>query len=105
MIGDVAAAVGVVERDTGARQDFGARQQVVEMAVAAERDDVRMLDDHEVIGNLAALALFREVLLNRQGFGVRYQAEIEKFAKPCVGTSADAAGKSACATGSKNIRH
>ena len=57
VIGDVAAAVGVMKLDAGALAAFprcASRFSIV--AVAAQGDDVRMLDDQQLIGNLAALA-------------------------------------------------
>ena len=51
VIGDVAAAVGGVELDAGARQDFVAGQQIFHVAVAAQRDDVRVFDDQQLVGN------------------------------------------------------
>ena len=40
------------------------------MPVAAERDDVRMLDEQKLIRNLAALALLDELALQLERFGV-----------------------------------
>src|SRR5207245_346850 len=77
--GDVAAAVGVMERDAGPREHFGAGEQVIEMAVAAERDYVWMLDDQQMVGDLAALALIGEICLYRQRFGVWHHAEMAEL--------------------------
>ena len=38
-----------------------ARQQIFRVAVAALRDDVRMLDEQELIGNQSALALLDQI--------------------------------------------
>ncbi len=46
------------------------------MPVAAERDGVRMLDDKELVGKLAALALFDESTLQFEGFAVIQAAQI-----------------------------
>src|SRR5258708_4369635 len=56
MIGYVAAAVGVLEIDPGPRERFRRGQQIFVAAVAAPRDHVRMLYDHDLIGNLGAPA-------------------------------------------------
>ena len=72
MIGDVAAAIGGIELDAGAAQRVFARQQVFGVAVAALRDDVRMLDEQELIGNQSQLALLHQVLLD--GERIRHSA-------------------------------
>ena len=57
--------------DPGAAQCVGARQQVFGVAVAAHGDDVRMLDEQQLIGNLAALASFDEVCCcKRRALGI-----------------------------------
>ena len=63
VIGHVAAAVRGIECDARALQDFVAREQVFHVAVAAERDDVRMLEEQQLIGDAAPLALRDEPLL------------------------------------------
>ncbi len=50
------------------------------MAVAAHGDDVRMFDDQQLIGNLAALAALDELLLQRERLGVAHAAEIAQLA-------------------------
>ncbi len=52
------------------------------MAVAAERDDVRMLDDQELIGNQLLLALFHQIFLDGESLGVAEAAEVAEFAEP-----------------------
>ena len=63
VIRDVAAAIGGVEGDAGARQNVVAGQQIFHVAVAAQRDDVRMLEQQELVGDQPLLALGRELLL------------------------------------------
>jgi hypothetical protein len=52
-----------MKSDAGARQHFIAREQVFAMPVAAERDDVRMFEQQELIVNRALLALDDEAAL------------------------------------------
>jgi len=59
-----------MKRNAGAREHFGACEQIIEVAVAAKRNDVRMLDDQQLVGNFAALALLGKLLLEGQSFGV-----------------------------------
>ena len=49
--------------DARARQNFLARQQILHVPVAAHRDHVRMLDEQQLVGDLAPLALLDELLL------------------------------------------
>jgi len=79
VIGDVAAAVGGKKAIPGAGGRPG-RQQVVEVAVAAEGDDVRMLDDEQLIGDEAELALFDEIALHGERAGVLDASEIVQLA-------------------------
>ncbi len=58
----------------------GCGQQIFVVPVAAHGDDVRMFDDQQLIGNLAALAALDEMLLQRERLGVAHAAEIAQFA-------------------------
>ena len=66
----VASAVGPLKGDARALQHFWRRQQILVMGVAPHGDDMRMLDDQQLIRNFAALALFHEVALQRERFAV-----------------------------------
>src|SRR5579871_745877 len=79
MIGDVAAPIGGMKGNAGAAQDFFARQQIFGVPVAAERDDVRVLDDQELVGNELPLALLHQVLLYAEGFSIPHPPEITNF--------------------------
>ena len=68
VISDVAAAVGGMEGDAGAGQYVFAGQQVFQMAVAAERDGVGVLQQDELIGDRAGLALGYQPLLPFERF-------------------------------------
>ena len=63
VIGDVAAAVGGMEGDAGAGQDLFAGQQVLHVTVAAHGDGVRMLQQQQLVGDGARLALGHQALL------------------------------------------
>ena len=56
--------------------NFGRGQQIFVVAVAAHGDDVRMLDDQQLIGNLAALAALDQILLQGERVGVAHAAEM-----------------------------
>jgi len=70
VIRDVAAAVGGMKSDAGAAQDFFAGQQVFPVAVAAHRDRVGVLQQDELVGNRAGLALRHQPLLPFEGLAV-----------------------------------
>ena len=66
--------------DARARSSSGARQQVLHAAVAAQRDHVRMLDQQQLVGDLAPLALLRQLALQRERVGVGHAAECRELA-------------------------
>ena len=74
MIGDVAAAVGGMEGDAGAGQDLFAGQEVLHVAVAAKRDGMGMLQQDELVGYGARLALRHQPLLPLEGGAVLHAA-------------------------------
>ncbi len=63
VIGHVAAAVGGIECDAGAAQHFVAGQQIFHVAVAAQGDDVGVLEQQQLIGDQPLLALGDQLLL------------------------------------------
>ena len=63
MIGDVAAAVGEMESDAGAGQDLLAGQEVLHVTVASHGDGVGVLQQEELVGDGAGLALGHQPLL------------------------------------------
>ena len=79
VIGDVAAAIGGIELDSGAAQRVFARQQIFGVAVAALRDHVRMLDEQELIGNQPALALFDQILLDGERVAIAHAPQVANF--------------------------
>ena len=76
MIGDVAAAVRMMERHAGARQLILARDEVFHVPVAAERDGVRMFHEQQLVRDLAALALLNQPALQFEGYGVIHAPQI-----------------------------
>ena len=80
VIGDVAAAIGRVEGDAGARQNVVAGQQVFQMPVAPQRDDMRVLQQEELIRDQPLLAIAREPLLEFQRAGVIDSPELAQAA-------------------------
>ena len=77
VVGDVAAAAGLVHLDAARGQRLGGRENVRSAAVAAhaERQDVRMLDEQQQIADAARAPLLDERALQRQRVGVRHEAE------------------------------
>jgi hypothetical protein len=63
VIGHIAAAVRGMEGDAGAGQEFLARQKVFHVTIAAHGDGVGMLQQDELVGDDAGLALPHELLL------------------------------------------
>ncbi len=74
MIGDVAAAVRAMKRDPGAFEQLRSRQHVLILPGAAHGDDVRMVNDEQLVGDLAELAAGDEILLRGESVGVGYAA-------------------------------
>ena len=80
VIGDVAAAVGGMESDTGAGQDLFAGQQVFHVTVAPHRDGVGVLQQEELVGDGAGLALGHQPLLPIERSAILHAAGFEPFA-------------------------
>jgi len=78
VIGNVAAAPGLVHFDAAGGKRFRGRQDVRAPAVSAdaEREDVRMFDENELIVDLIAAPLIDESALQGEGLGVRYASEL-----------------------------
>ena len=80
VIGDVATAVGGMEGDAGAAQDLFAGQEVLHVAVAPQRDGVRVLQQEELVGDGAGLALGHEPLLQGERARVLHAARFAPLA-------------------------
>jgi hypothetical protein len=80
VIGDVAAAVRGIKGDAGARQDFFAGQKIFQMTVAAERDGVGVLQQDDLVGDCAGLALRHQPLLPFKRLAVLHAARFPQFA-------------------------
>ena len=76
MICHIAATVGFVKSDSGAAQNVVTRQQIFGMTVASDGDDVRMLDEQQLIRNKIVLALFDELPLQCERLGIREASEV-----------------------------
>ena len=63
-------------------EDLRRSQQILVVRGAAHGDDVRMLDDQQLIRNLSALTALDKLLLQREGIGVTEQAEVAQL-KDC----------------------
>ena len=70
VIRDVAAAVGLVKADTGRAEITSSRsEQILHVPIPPESDDMRMLDEQKLIGNLSPLASVDELALHCERFG------------------------------------
>jgi hypothetical protein len=74
VVGDVAAAVRGMEGDAGAGQDFLAGQEIFHVTVAAHGDGVGMLQQDDLVGDGAGLALLHQALLPFKCRAVFYAA-------------------------------
>jgi len=63
--------------DPGSLKHFRAGQKILVSAVPAHCDYVRMLDEQQPVCNQTLLALFDELLLDRESFGVRHEPRIQ----------------------------
>ncbi len=84
MIGDVAAAVDLMNLNAAIRQKLVARKNVGAAGVAAERQHRRMLQQEEGVADAVLVACFDEQPLQFQTFGVRNPAELEKIENHCA---------------------
>ena len=77
VVGDVSAAPGLVNLDAAGCQDVGAGPDVRSPAVAlhAERQHMRMLDEQQDVVNPAGPPLLDELTLQRQGVGVGNESQ------------------------------
>src|SRR5882762_3351499 len=87
VIGDIAAAAGFVKINALLTQHIFAGEQVFAVAIAALCDYVRMLAEQENIFDRIRLAGGDDALLQRIGFGVTNEAEIDGKAVTVTVTS------------------
>src|SRR5438270_8754377 len=66
MIRHISTAVCLEELDTCARQDLLACEHVLRFCIAANSDDVRMLDEEKRINSFTLLPLLNEALLDTE---------------------------------------
>ncbi len=80
VIGHVPAAIRRVKSNARPAQDLVARQQILQVPVAAQRNGMRMLQQHKLIGNRARFALGDKLLLPCEGCPVLYPARLAQLA-------------------------
>ena len=80
MIGDVAAAIGGVKGDPGAVENVLAGQQVLHVPVAPERDDVRVLEQQQMVRRFSEFARRDELPLRFQRLAVSDAPELAQAA-------------------------
>jgi hypothetical protein len=76
MIRHIASPVGPVKFDPGAGQHFRAGQEVFLVAISADRDDMRMLDDQELVSDLTGFAARDQSLLDLERLRPTHASEI-----------------------------
>ena len=77
VVGDVAAAVDLVERDAAAGEEFVGGEDVGAVGVAAEGEDGRVLEEQQDVVDATLEAEIDELRLEAEGFVVGDAAEIE----------------------------
>ena len=77
MIGDVAAAVDLVEGDAAPRQQLVRRENVRSLGIAAEGEHRWMLEEQEYVSDAARRAQRDQLVLKAKGVAVVHAAEIE----------------------------
>ena len=80
VIGNVPPPVRSMEGDTRARQRFFVRQQVLRMPVAAHGDRMRVLQQQQLIGNLAGLPPPHQLLLHLERPAVLHPPRLPQLA-------------------------
>ncbi len=84
VIGDVAAAVDLVEGDAAPRQQLIRREDVGALGVAAEGEHGRMLEEQKHVADAARGAQRDQLFLQAKGFAVVHAAEIEVLDHPLM---------------------
>ena len=82
VIGDVAAAVDLVERDAARGQKLVRRQDICALGVAAQREHGRMLEQQKHVADAAFGAQRDQLLLQAQCLAVIHAPEIEVLDHP-----------------------
>ena len=70
VVGDVAAAIDLVELDAALREEFIAGENVGAVGVAAKREDGRMLEQQQRVADEVLLARGDDLLLDGEAFGI-----------------------------------
>ena len=91
VVGDVAAARGLVEAYALRLQDLRRGEEMAGIAAAAEGDDGRMLEQQQLIVDLVALPQFDEFLLQPHPVLVGDEMEVAKVARAHRLATADGA--------------
>lgn len=79
MVGDVAAAVDLVNLDATLDEETVGGEDVGATSVAPERQDGWMLEEDQCVADSAGFACRNNLILNAQSFSVRDTAEIEQM--------------------------
>ena len=79
VIGDVAAAIDLVQGDAAAGQQLVGGENVGAAGVAAQREHGRVLEQQKHVADAALLAQSDQLFLQAQRFGVVHAAEIERL--------------------------
>jgi hypothetical protein len=80
VVSDIAAAIRVVQFNVLLPQDGFRREEVFAAPVAPDGDDVRVLNEEQMILTEAFLALGGDAVLNSESFGVGHAPEIAEGA-------------------------
>jgi hypothetical protein len=79
VIGDIAATVRLMERNTRTPEDILAREQVLHLTVPAKGDDVRVFQQQKLIRYFTSFPLLEQPALELQRFSVADSSELTNF--------------------------
>jgi hypothetical protein len=79
MVGNVPAAVRLVVFNAGPLQDGRRRQHVLQVAVAAHGDHVRMLNQKQPVRRRTLFAFRHQLALELKGLGITHPAQVHYF--------------------------
>ncbi len=94
VIGDVAAATRLLELDPEGLPTSGVREHMLRVRPGAERDHVRVLEQNELVGDLARATTRNEVLLEGDPVPIRNRPEAPDLENPTRGPKRGGLGRS-----------
>ena len=84
MIGNVAAAIDLVQRDAACGQHFVGGKNVRSLGVPPQREHGRVLKQQKHVAHAALLAQRDKFFLHAQGLGIVHAPEIDVLNHPLI---------------------